>query len=57
MRDTWGNEVRLTQERLAHLSEHPEMKEQKDKLAETLLEPDVNTVTERQSFQAIPPPL
>lgn len=46
MRGIWGNEVRLTQERLAHLSEHPEMKEQKDKLAETLLEPDVNTVTE-----------
>ena len=41
MKDIWGNEIRLTQERLAHLSEHPEMKEQEDKLIETLLEPDV----------------
>ena len=51
MRDIWGNEVRLTQERLAHVSEHPEMKEQKDKLAETLLEPDV--IIQSQSDRAI----
>ena len=41
MKDIWGNEIRLTQERLAHLSEHPEMKEQEGKLIETLLDPDV----------------
>ena len=41
MRDIWGNDVQLTQERLAHLLEHPEMKGQEDKLTETLLEPDV----------------
>ena len=41
MRDIWSNEIRLTQERLAHPSEHPEMKEQDNKLAEALLEPDI----------------
>jgi len=41
LRDIWGNNIRLTQERLKHLLEHPEMKGQEDKLTEALLEPDV----------------
>ncbi len=41
LRDVWGNSVSLTEERRAHLLEHPEMQGQEDKLAETLLEPDV----------------
>ena len=41
MRDIWQNEVQLTEERLAHLLEHPEMSGQENKLAETLLEPDI----------------
>jgi len=39
-KDVWGNSVDLTEERYAHLSEHPEMVGQEGKLAETLLEPD-----------------
>ena len=39
--DVWGNSLSLTEERRAHLLEHPEMREQEDKLAQTLLEPDV----------------
>ena len=38
--DVWGNSVSLTEERRAHLLEHPEMQGQEDKLAEALLEPD-----------------
>ena len=41
LRDVWRNSVSLTEERRVHLLEHPEMREQEDKLAETLLEPDV----------------
>ena len=41
LRDVWRNSVSLTEERRAHLLEHPEMREQEDKLTETLLEPDV----------------
>ena len=41
LKDVWGNTVSLTEERRVHLLEHPEMREQEDKLAETLLEPDV----------------
>ncbi len=39
--DVWGSSVSLTEERRAHFLEHPEMREQENKLAETLLEPDV----------------
>ena len=41
LKDVWGGSISLTEERRAHLLEHPEMRGQKDKLAETLLEPDV----------------
>ncbi len=41
LRDVWGNSVSLTDERKAHLLEHPEMRGQEDKLAEALLAPDV----------------
>ena len=41
LRDVWGNSVSFSEERRAHLLEHPEMPGQEDKLAETLLEPDV----------------
>ena len=40
LQDVWGNSVNLTEERRAHLLEHPEMREQEAKLAETLLQPD-----------------
>ncbi len=39
-RDVWGNSISLTEERRVHLLEHPEMREQEGKIAETLLEPD-----------------
>ena len=39
--DVWQNRVSLTEERLGHLLEHPEMRGQEDRLAETLLEPDM----------------
>lgn len=39
--DLWGNKVVLTEERRAHLLEHPEMRQQENRLAETLLTPDV----------------
>jgi hypothetical protein len=41
LKDVWGNSVNLTDERRVHLLEHPEMREQEDKLVETLLEPNV----------------
>ena len=40
LKDVWGNNVNLTDERKAHLLEHPEMRGQESKLKETLLEPD-----------------
>ena len=49
--DVWGNSVSLTEERRAHLLEHPEMQGQEDKLAETLLEPEV--VIQSQSDDAV----
>jgi len=41
LRDVWGHKVSLTDERQAHFMGHPEMRGQENKLAETLLEPDV----------------
>ena len=41
LRDVWGSSISLTDDRRAHLLEHPEMRGQEDKLTETLLEPDV----------------
>ena len=40
LKDIWKRSVSLTDERKAHILAHPEMREQEDKLAETLLEPD-----------------
>jgi hypothetical protein len=37
----WGNQVSLSDERMAHILEYPEMRTQEDKIARTLLEPDV----------------
>src|SRR3954464_10031208 len=39
--DRFGRNVRLTEERSAHILEHSEMRGQLDKLAEVLREPDV----------------
>jgi hypothetical protein len=39
--DVWGDSIILTEERRAHLLEHPEMRGQENMLAETLLEPDM----------------
>lgn len=39
--DLWKRSVRLTEERLNHLeTDHPEMKDQSQRIAETLLQPD-----------------
>jgi len=40
-RDVWRNRVSFTDERMSHLLEHPEMRGQTDKIAETILEPAV----------------
>jgi len=37
--DVHGREIRLTDERLAHILEHPEMQGQESRMAETLLTP------------------
>jgi len=39
LRDLHGREIRLTDERLAHIMEHPEMQGQEQRIAETLLTP------------------
>lgn len=39
LKDVWGAQVRLTEERLAHILEHPEMLGQEEKVAETLWRP------------------
>jgi len=51
LKDVWGSSVGLTEERGAHLLEHPEMRGQEDKLVETLLEPDV--VIQSQSDDSV----
>ena len=51
LKDVWGNSIRLTEERRAHLIEHPEMQGQEDKVTETLLEPDI--VIQSQSDDAV----
>ncbi len=51
LKDVWSNSVSLTEVRRIHLLEHPEMREQQDKLAGTLLEPDV--VVQSQSDDTI----
>jgi len=38
--DYAGNVIRLTEERLAHIKEHPEMFMHADKINETLINPD-----------------
>jgi hypothetical protein len=38
-RDFRGRDIRLTDERLAHILEHPEMRGQEQRIAETLLTP------------------
>jgi len=39
-RDYEGREIRLTDERLAHILEHPEMQGMEDRIGETLLRPE-----------------
>jgi hypothetical protein len=39
--DYEGRRVRLTEERLAHIREHPELERNADKIGETLARPDV----------------
>ncbi len=40
-RDCWDVPVRVTKGRLAHVSEHPEMRGQVEKISRTLTQPDV----------------
>lgn len=51
LRDVWGNGVSLTEVRRIHLLEHPEMREQENKISQTLLEPDV--VVQSQSDDTV----
>ena len=39
LKDCFGRQVRLTDERLAHILEHPEMKEMGSKIERVLLQP------------------
>ena len=39
--DCWGAAIRVTEERLAHVVEHPEMDGQEEHIKQTLLEPEV----------------
>lgn len=41
LNDYAGNDIRLTDERLAHIKEHPEVSMHDSKIAETLLIPDI----------------
>ena len=38
--DLWGNSLRLTDERINHILEHPEMIDEMDKITDTLIDPD-----------------
>lgn len=38
--DYQGKRIRLTEERLAHILEHPEMREMEPRIAETLAQPE-----------------
>jgi hypothetical protein len=40
LKDYQGRDIRLTQERLYHILEHPEMQDQEARISETLLMPD-----------------
>ena len=40
LRDYEGRTIRLTDERLAHILEHPEMQGMEDRIGETLLRPE-----------------
>jgi hypothetical protein len=39
--DYAGNSIRLTDERLNHIKEHPEMSNNSEKINETLMNPDI----------------
>ncbi len=45
--DFTGRRIRLTAERWSHIQEHPEMRGQEDRIAETLREPDVVILSRR----------
>ncbi|MCH8064849.1 MAG: hypothetical protein IIC90_03360 [Chloroflexi bacterium] len=39
--DCWGTNIRITEERLSHVLEHPEMADEERRIAETLAQPDI----------------
>lgn len=39
--DRWGTPIRVTEERLAHVLEHPEMVGEEEHIAATLLDPEI----------------
>ena len=45
LQDHQGLAIRLTNERWAHILDHPEMAGQQERLAETLVSPDIVTAT------------
>ncbi len=49
--DYAGNDIRLTDERLAHIKEHPEMAAHSGKISETLSNPD--SVIKSQSDEEV----
>ncbi len=51
MKDVWGNSISFSSERKEHLLEHPEMRDQLDKVPETLLAPD--TVVQSRSESTV----
>lgn len=51
LKDIWGNSIRLTRERRAHILEHPEMRGQEARISETLAEPE--TVIQSQSDDTV----
>jgi len=38
--DCWGAHIRVTDERLEHILEHPEMRDQEERIAETVARPE-----------------
>lgn len=49
--DYQGKRIRLTEERLAHILEHPEMREMEPRIAETLAQPEkvVESLSDEQA--------
>lgn len=47
--DIFGNKIRLTEERMKHILQKIEMKNQKSKIKETLLSPDIIVISKNEN--------